>query len=281
MDPYRPVRPFHARPDGFLDGGHCWIREYVTGGVFVVRMADSGMLEFSGPDGAFADGVPWPYRPAVTTLRKDLDREALRQAVEDVSRYAFAVLAPLGMGVPYDWDRMPSVFGRAIWDGDAEEYLPIDDVERIFEALGLSTIPLVEKEVPTRDVQVDASLVPASRVASAPAAGAVIQKKRGAAVAVRRDPFTDHERLPPRPAGRPESAAAWFEVALDRDRLGALASEQPIHHWDVDDLVARVGGELARREFASDGKLALAEPGEYRRVLRGRIVELRADTDGR
>ena len=280
MDPFRPVKPFQTRPEGFLDGGHCWLREYVTGGVFTVRMAESGLLEFSGPGETFDERVPWPYRPAVAALRESLDRETFRNAVEDVTQYRFAVLAPLGMGVPYDWERMSPVFGRAIWDGAAGEYRPIDDAERIFGALGLATVPIVEKEVPTRDLQVDASIVPQSAYASAPAAGVVLEKKRGTAVFVPREPFSDHDRAPPRPAGHPRDLAAWFETELDRERLATLAAQQPLSHWDVDALVAAVAGDLARREFRAVGAVAVEDPDGYRDALRERIVALRTDSDG-
>ena len=280
MEPVRPVRPFGARPEGFLDGGHCWLREYVTGGVFAVRMADSGLLEFSGPGGEFEDGVPWPFRPAVVALRENLDRDAFRAAVDDVSQYAFTVLAPLGMGVPYDWDRIPAVFGRAIWDATAGEYLPIDDVERVFEALGGATVPTVEKEVPTRDLQVDASIVPQSAFANAPAAGVVLEKKQGEAVVVARDPFTNHERAPPSPAGQPQDLSEWLETTLDRDRVAALAPQRPLDHWDLTALVEHVAGELARREFRAVGAVATQDPGRFEQALRDRIVAVRTDSNG-
>ncbi len=280
MDALRPASPFSDRPEGFLDGGHCWLREYVTGGIFTVRMAESGLLEFSGPGAAFDENLPWPYRPAVAALREDLDRETFRNAVDDVTQYAFSVLAPLGMGVAYDWERMPAVFGRAIWDDAAGAHLPIDDAERIFAALGLGTVPIVEKEVPTRDLQVDASIVPQSAYASAPAAGVVLEKKHGAAVVVPREPFSDHERSPPSPAGQPADLAAWVETELDRERLAELAPDQPLAHWDVDALVETVAAEVARREFRAVGKVAIEDPEEFEAAVRERIVALRTDSDG-
>ena len=68
MFQYEPLGPFEDRPAGYLDSGHFWIREFVTGGVFGFTMEPSGLLKMKGPDGEFAAEAPEPGMECVGTF---------------------------------------------------------------------------------------------------------------------------------------------------------------------------------------------------------------------
>lgn len=279
MEPFHQVRSFEDRPDGYLDGGHFWIREFVTGGSFLVQMADSGLLEMRDPNGPFDESVPWPYRPAVSSLRSELDRERFREAVDDVSNYTFSVLAPLSMGIEYDWDRTPAVIGRAIWDDADEEYVPIDVTERVFEELGLATLPTIDREVSARDFSPDPGIIPTSVFGSERAAGVELQKKRGESVVLLREDLAGIKRVPPEPAGAVSAVDDWMEETLDTDIVQSYTDlDQSLAAWDVDTLVEEIGGEVARRHFDAVGGVALDRPDEFESAVRSRVIALRSDS---
>lgn len=280
MDSIRPVEPAPDRPTGFLEDGHVWIREYVTGSVLTVRMADSGLLEWRREAGAFEE-PPWPYRPAVSALRDSLDRDRFRASVEDVTDYEFSVLVPLSMGVDYDWDRTPPILGRAIRNRAEGAVLPVDVAERAFEALGVETVPVLERERPVRDLSIEGLSIPGSRFSAGQAAGVVVQKKRGDQVAVLRDGVGPISRRPPEPAGSPEDLASWLHEAVDRERVQSLLqSDRSVAARDLESLVETVGGELGRRGFDAVGGAALERPSEYRSTVRDRLVAIRSPSTG-
>jgi len=281
MEPFHRVRSFEERPEGYLEDGHFWLREFVTGGSFLVRMADSGLLVFRGPERDFDESVPWPFRPAVSSLRSELDRDRFREAVDYVSNYTFSVFAPLSMGVEYDWDQTPAVIGRAIWDDTEEAYVPIDVTERVFEELGVATLPTIEREVPARDLASGPGQIPTSAFGTTQAAGIEMQKKRGETVAVLQDGLSGLSRVPPEPAGQPPDVEAWMEERLDRDAVQIYTGvEESMASSDVDTLVEAVGGEVARRHFDEIGGLALDHPQRFESAVRTRLVDLRSDSVG-
>lgn len=274
---YDPVRPFADRPSDYLETGHFWLREFVTGGVFVFTMESSGLLSMRGPTGEFEMEAPWPYRRAVEAIRDRFERDRFRAEVETVSDYDFYVLAPLSMGVDYDWGKIPPVFGLAIWDDTADSFVSIDVAERVFEAVGLWTIPTVDREVPARELGAGPELIPPSAFADEPAAGIVVSKKRGAAVSILSPGFESVTRVPPKPAGTPDDFESWLQETIRRDSVSSLLSEpdRPIDAWALESLVAEVGAELARREFETVGALAQSNPTQYSGGISDRLVELR------
>jgi hypothetical protein len=273
---YRGLRPLAERPEGFLADGHFWIREFLLGGTFAVQMEASGLLTAWGPDGEFESGAePWPYRRAVEAVRADLDREQLRAAVPDPADYTFYLLAPLSMGLDYDWSRLPPVLGLDIWDGPAGEYATLDVAERVFEAVGLQPVPTVAREVPARDLGPSRIEVPDSRWADGPAAGVVLRKKHGAAVVVRREPFESVTREAPESTGVSQ-LDTWLRDALDVKTASAwLAGERPFQAWDIERLTDRLAGELARRAFETVGAAATADPAGYRAAIHRWVIENR------
>jgi hypothetical protein len=274
-----PVRRAEDRPEDFLEDGHFWVREYVMGAVLRVRMAESGLLEWSDETGDFDADPPWPYPPAVTALRSSFDRDRFRATVEDVSAYEFSVLVPLSMGVAYDWERIPPVLGRAIRNCDAGSRAPVDVAERTFQELGLETVPTIDREIPARDLSIDGVAVPESAYGPERAAGVVLQKKRGEQVVVFGDGVEPRSRRPPEPRGIEAELETWLQESLDPDVLQSLLdSDEPLEARDMETLVDVVAGELARRRFDAVGEIARKQPAEYRTAVRGRLVAIRSQS---
>lgn len=281
MAPIAPVRRAADRPEDFLEDGHFWVREYVTGAVLTVRMAESGLLEWGNEAGDFDADPPWPYRPAVAATRSSFDRDRFRGTVEDVSAYEFSVLVPLSMGVAYDWERIPPVLGRAIRNRDAGSTAPVDVAERTFQELGLETVPTIDREIPARDLSIDGVPIPESAYGPERAAGIVLQKKRGEQVVVFGDDVEPRSRRPPDPTGIEAELEPWLQESLDRDVLQSwLNSDAPIEARDLESLVDAVAGELARRRFDAVGEIARKRPAEYRTAVRDRLVAIRSQSTG-
>ncbi|MDZ7851036.1 MAG: hypothetical protein U5K70_09710 [Halodesulfurarchaeum sp.] len=274
---YRPVEPFADRPDGYLDGGHFWIREFVTGGVFAVRMDESGLLVMAGPEGDFETPEPWPYRRATDAVRENLDRDGLRAAVDDVTQYTFYVLAPLSMGVEYDWDAMPPVFGLEVWDETADSVLPVDVADRVYEELGLWPIPTVEREVHARDISGDRDRIPEATYGSTTAAGIELRKKRGQSVAVLQRQFESVTRVPPEPAGTPQAFESWLPQELTAETVADLLENgaRPLEGWTLEEQSRELSLELARRRFDEVGHLALSDPDRFESAITDRLVTFR------
>jgi hypothetical protein len=274
---YEPVRPFDDRPSDYLETGHFWLREFVTGGVFAFTMESSGLLSMRGPTGEFETEVPWPYQRAVDAIRDRFERDRFRAEVDSVSEYDFFVLAALSQGVGYDWTEIPPVFGLAIWDDTANSFVSIDVAERVFEAVGLWTIPTVDREVPARELGAGPELIPKSAFADGPAAGIVLLKKRGAAVSILGAGFDSVTRVPPAPAGSPDDFESWLQETLREDSVAPLLSEpdRPIDAWAIESLTTEVSAELARQEFDTIGAIAQSRPKQFRKGISDRLVELR------
>ncbi|MFW5921963.1 MAG: hypothetical protein ACOCRC_01515 [Halodesulfurarchaeum sp.] len=273
---YRRVEPFADRPDGYLDGGHFWVREFVTGGVFAVRMEESGLLRLAGPDGDFESPEPWPYRRAIEAVRTNLDRDRFRDAVADVTQYTFYVLAPLSMGVAYDWEAIPPVLGLEIWDETAESFVPVDVADRVYGEIGLWPIPTVAREVHARDLSVGTDSIPETSYGSGLAAGIELRKKRGRSVAVLGREYEGLTRVPPEPAGSPADFETWLEETVTADSMGELLEESgpPPDSWPLEEQVQTVASELARRQFDQVGQLALSHPDRFESGISDRLVTL-------
>lgn len=274
---YRSVEPLADRPDGYLDGGHFWVREFVTGGVFAVRMETSGMLRMAGPDGDFESPEPWPYRRAIEAVRTNLDRDRFRGAVADVTQYTFYMLAPLSMGVASDWRAIPPVFGLEIWDETAESFVPVDVADRVYGEIGLWPIPTVDREVHARDLTVGTDSIPKTAYGSGPAAGIELRKKRGRSIAVLGREFEGLSRVPPEPAGSPADFETWLEETLAGDSVADLLDDgdRPLDSWPIEEQVQVVASELARRRFDEVGQLALSDPERFESGISDRLVSLR------
>ncbi|GGC49040.1 hypothetical protein [Haloferax sulfurifontis] len=134
MQPYPSTPQLADAPEGLLSSGHLWIREYVAGLRLRFQMKPSGLLVFGDRQRVF-DDVPPPYEHAVRHVREQFDRDAFYDAVDDPSAYVFFGVAPCNVGIDYDWDRIPSFLGCAVWNEAKEQLHPIDKAERVFERL--------------------------------------------------------------------------------------------------------------------------------------------------
>lgn len=272
---YREVYSGSSPPEGFLRDGHFWLREDVLGGLFSVRMEPSGFLSVEYPEPIpGGEPPPWPYRRAVEYVREQFDREAFRAAVPEVSEYRFFFLAPLGVGIAYDWGAIPPALGVDIWDGTADEYGTLDVVERVFVAVGVEVLPTVKREVPARDLLLDETLIPPSRWADEQAAGVLIRKKGGEIVALRREPYRTVSRGRPEPTGT-DTFEKWVEANLDPPAIRSLLEESGnAENQSVEAASETLTREVARRYFEEVGTVALRKPDHFRSVLGEVVLEL-------
>ncbi len=275
MDQYRRLAPLEERPDGFFENGHFWLQEFLLGGVVQMRMEPSGLLTFGGPTDTVDPEAAWPYRRGIEAVRSAFDRDAFRNRVEDVSAYEFSLLTPLGMGFTYEWEQVPPIFGLDVWDATIEDFASVDITERVFEAVGIETVPTVDREVPARELSASSLSMPSARYGDGPAAGVVIQKKRGEAVLARRPDYSDHSRAPPAPAGSPSDLADWMTETVDGGLLESYGLDRSMNQAPLEEFVDAVAAELARRRFASVGKSAMKNPETFHTTVHDRLLTLR------
>jgi hypothetical protein len=211
-------------------------------------------------------------------VREELDRDRLREGVEDVGAFTFVGVAPLGRGMEYDWDSIPAFLGHDIWDGTADSFATDDVVERVFEGIGLASVPTLEKEVPGTHLDLAGDAFPASRWASSAVPAIVVRKKSGA---IARVDNPNWDRTAPKDAGIDGVARleSWLEERLTPKSLPELARRGPGSVWDrsIEELAADAAGELARREFGTVGRQVRTHPDQFERVVRSRITAIHRD----
>lgn len=180
MQDFPSIPRVENAPEELFTEGHLWILEKVDGAGLRFQVRDSGLVRFGDRTTVYDDpaAVPDPYQHAVRHVRENLDREALRAAVDDVEAVVFFGEATHHHTIDYDWARTPSFLGFDVWAAD-RGYLSPDAVEGIFERLGLQPVNAVERELPARDFDPERYTVPASAWYDGPAAGVVIRNKRG------------------------------------------------------------------------------------------------------
>lgn len=169
-------------PDASLSG-HLWIQEHVTGRRIRFQVAPSGMLRFGAPKDVFdPDKVPLPYGRATEHVREHLDLSALRSATDEPDSVTFFGVATLYETIEYDWSELPPFVGVDVWSDERGGYLPPDGAARAYEAVGLSSLPAVEKEADADYTDIDgyaAGEMPSSAYRDGPAAGVLIRDKSG------------------------------------------------------------------------------------------------------
>lgn len=168
-------------PAELFESGHLWILEKVDGANVRFQLQLSGHLRFGDRSRVYDDpaDVPLPYQHAVREIQTNLDREALRAAVEDVSDVVFFGEAMHHHTIEYDWERTPSFLGFDVWSAADEAFRPPDAVAGIFEGLGLQSVNAIEKEVPAKYFDPESYEVPQSAWYDGPAEGVVVRNKRG------------------------------------------------------------------------------------------------------
>ncbi|KAB1190634.1 hypothetical protein GJR96_16415 [Haloferax sp. MBLA0076] len=147
-------------------------------------MSSSGLLVFGDCDRVF-DDVPPPYRYAVRQVREHFDRDAFYDAVDDPSAFVFFGVAPCNLGVEYEWGRTPAFLGHGIWNEGSERLLPIEKAEQVFERLGIDPVNTFQKEVNVRDFHPDRYDIPPSAWYDGPAAGVLVENRRGGSAILR------------------------------------------------------------------------------------------------
>ena len=279
MHEHRPLSPIEDLEPTIRESGHFWIQEYVLGGLLRFEMAGSGMLRFGDNENVFEpQAIPPHYRPAVAAVREQLDRDRLRGGVDDVGAFTFLGVAPLGRGMEYDWDTIPAFLGHDIWDGTADSFATDDVVERVFETIGLSSVPTLEKEVPATHLDLARDAFPASRWAPSDVPALVVRKKSGA---IARVDNPNWDRTAPNDAGIDGVARleSWLEERLTPESLPHLVPGELDSVWDrsIEELAADAAGELARREFGTVGRQVRTHPAQFETAVRSRITAIHRD----
>lgn len=230
-------------PDELLEG-HLWLLEKIDGGHIRFQLQEAGFVRFGDRTAVYddPDAVPDPYRLAVRHVREQLDRDALRQAVDDVEQVVFFGESTHRHAIEYDWDRIPPFLGFDIWDGDG--FLTVDAVERVFERLGLQPVNAIERELPARDFDPASYTVPGSAWYDGPAEGVVVRNKRGDRATLVHPRF--REVAEPAPVDAPAEELASRYATPRRFETVATKLEESGEPVTVDTLYERVIEHITR-----------------------------------
>jgi len=245
MKQYPPIPPLDDAPDGLLDSGHLWLLEHIDGAQLRFRLRESGLVEFGDRERVYgaAENLPDTYRHAVRHVRENLDRDALRDAVDDPASVVFFGEATSYHTLDYDWERTPSLLGFDVWTAETG-FRPPDAVERIFETFGLHPVNAVAREVNTRDFDPESYAMPESAWRDGPPAGVVVRNKRGQRAKLVHPDF--EARSPPAAAeGTPAELAARTATPERFEKLDSGADAV-----SVDELVERALADIFRTEHA-------------------------------
>lgn len=247
-------------PDALFDSGHLWLLEKVNGANFRFQLRQSGQLRFGDRSRVYetpAD-VPEPYHHAVRHVRTNLDRSALREAVDDVETVVFFGEAMHQHAIDYDWGRTPSFLGFDVWSSTDERFLQPDAVEQIFERLGLQPLNAFERERNTRDFDPDSYTIPRSAWYEGPAEGVVVRNKQGQRAKLLHPSFREVDDMVPADG----SAAVLAEKYATGRRLEKLAAKfenrgravtfQPLYEQVLNDIVREEHKQLYHSERSVD-----------------------------
>lgn len=266
MKQFPDVPPIDEAPDGLLEG-HLWILERIDGAPLRFQLQASGLLRFGDGTRTTDDPaeLPDPYRHAVDHVRERLDREALRNAVEEVTDVVFFGWATQRHAIDYDWERLPSFLGTDVWSADAGAYRPPDAVAGIFDRLGLASVNAFQRELPARDFDPDAYELPDSAWDDGPAAGAIVRNKRGGRARL------DGPAATADPSIEPDATAAQLAEQFGTDRrFERLARELDDRGAPVTaDAMTERAADAAARELRPQlyGDAASVDPATFRTEL--------------
>jgi len=212
--------------------GHLWILEHVEGLPLRFALRDDGRLVF-GDETRRLDTrtAPPAIRPAIDTVQSTFDRDVFREAVADVSAVTFYGVATCQHRIEYDWEALPAFVGYDVHSTARGGLLTPDAADAIFERLGLSPAPAVEREVRADAVSPARYTFPESQWADASAAGVRLADKHGWRGRL------DNPDRPPEPTASfadPETAAR------------ALVSEPHRTAFETGETVDRIRDRLAR-----------------------------------
>lgn len=235
-------------PDRLLEEGHVWLLEKVDGANFRFQLQQSGLILFGDRSRVYEDpdAIPAPYQHAARHIRENLDRDALRSAVETVEDVVFFGEAMHHHTISYDWERTPSFLGFGVWSANGAAFYPCDTVERIFSRLGLEPVNAFEKERRVRYFNPDSYTIPESKWYDGPAEGVIIWNKRGRRAKLLHPAFREVDETVSVDASAEELAAKY----ATRRRFEKLAAKLDDRHQSVtfDRLYERALEDIVREE---------------------------------
>ncbi|WIV66381.1 RNA ligase family protein [Natrialbaceae archaeon AArc-T1-2] len=245
MKAYPSIPRVENAPDRLFDSGHLWLLEKVDGANFRFQLQESGLIRFGDRSRVYddPDDVPEPYQHAVRHVQENLERDALRSAVDDVEDVVFFGEAMHRHTIEYDWERTPSFLGFDVWSAEVGAFRPPDAVEGIFEGIGLEAVNAVERELHTRDFDPDSYTIPDSAWYNGPAKGVVIRNKQGDRAKLLHPDFQDVDETTPVDASAEELAATYatrrrFEtVAATLEDRGQPVTFETLYERVLEDIV--------------------------------------------
>lgn len=242
-----PIPRADAAPNDLFERGHLWIQEKVAGVHLRFQLLESGVIRVGDGNRTYDhDEIPLPYRHAVRHVRENVDRAALRAAVDDVESVVLFGEATVQDAIDYDWNRVPPFLGFDVWSGEDDRLLTPDAVEHIYDRLGLRAVNTFEREVRAVDFDPDAYDVPRSNWYDGPAEGVVVRNKTGDCAKIRHPDFeTVEERTPVTPSI--EEVARTYATDRRFERLAEQLADdgRPV---TVDALLARLFEAVVREE---------------------------------
>lgn len=241
MHHYPSLRPVQSTPE-VLDGGHLWLQEYPTGKIVGFEMDETGLITF-GADGAEFEGIPPSLRRAVRHVRTSIDRDTLRDGVDDVTQFVFFGIATRYEGYDYDWEAVPPFVGLDIWAESEERFVAPDVAERVFDQIGLTPVPAFEKEVPAAHFDPASYEIPPSHWRDGKAAGVIVRNKRGG-TALREHTTSNGERN-----GTVDEFVAIETVVTCAFSAVLTALDATVDTVDVEVLSDRLFERVARQAY--------------------------------
>ena len=212
------------------------------------QLQQSGLIRFGDRSRVYddPDAVPDPYHHAVRHVRENLDRDALRRAVDDVDAYVFFGEAMHHHTIDYDWERTPSFLGFDVWSTADDRFLSPDVVEGIYERLGLQSVNAVERERRAAEFDPTSYEVPQSAWYNGPAEGVVIRNKRGGRAKLLHPDFREVDETIPVDA----DASTLAHRYATRQRFRKLAAKLEDHERavTVEMLYERTLEDIVREE---------------------------------
>ena len=248
MKRYPSIPPIADVADSCFEEGHLWLIEKLDGANFRFQLQESGLIRFGDRNRVYddPDAVPEPYQHAVRHVQTNLDRTAIRNAVDDVEALVFFGEAMHRHTIDYDWERTPSFLGFDVWSVQKDRFYPVDTVEQIFDRVGLEPVNVFERERRARDFDPDSYSVPQSAWYDGPAEGVVVRNKRGQRATILHPSFREVTETSPVDV----SAAELAETYATRQRFETLSSELEARDRPVtfETLYERVLEDIVREE---------------------------------
>lgn len=261
MKDYPAIPHATDAPARLFESGHLWLLEKVDGELFRFQVRSSGLIRFGDRNRWYddPDAVPQRYQHAVRHVRTNLERSALREAVDDSESLVFFGEAMHRQRIDYDWDRLPSFLGFDVWNDDTERFYPPDTVEQIYERLGLHPVNAFERERRARDFDPESYTVPQSHWYDGPAAGVIVRDKRGTQAKIPHPDIDEIEDLVPDET----TAAQLVERYATDGRIAGIAATLETRDGAVtlealhERLLEEIGREANQQVYRSDGTVEI------------------------